>query len=418
MNASYRFHLALACFLTVFLWSNPAAAYIDPGTGSALVYVVTGAVVSLYFLVRSSAYRVIEIFLRRGYSHQKCELAIHCESPRYEITFLPVMHFLAKKKVPMTFFTMYPRDESHCALPKGVAHCEIAPGMVGYAHLNHLQARVLLTTTPQLDVMTFRRSKRVKHYIMIQHAIGESRYVRPYAYDFFDTVLCCGDIVKENIRKMERIRGLPAKNLLHTGVPHYDEILKSVDPARSPGPRPLVLVAPSWGPQSIFQAFGTELVERVAERFDVLVRPHPQMKKSQPEIYERVLNLKGVEVDTARTPIPAMARADVIVSDISGIAQEFALIHEKPVVVVDHGVGLGGLEGAVIGGKSELRELCKEFIIPIPPEDMPNIAQIVERAMKAHNPEHIRSTRDKAVYNFGRASEVAANQIAEILACH
>lgn len=405
------------CFLFALLWSPPAEAYIDPGTGSALIYVVTGTAVSLYFLARSYAYRVLEVFLRRRYNYQSCQLAIHCESPRYEITFLPVMRFLAQKNIPMTFFTMYPRDGSHAQLPPGVAHFELAPGMVGYAYLNHIETKVLLTTTPQLDVMTFRRSKRAKHYIMMQHALGECRYVRPFAYDFFDTVLCCGAALKDNIRRMENIRGTAKKNLLETGVPHYDEIAAAVEAIPRPNRRPLVLVAPSWGPQSIFQAFGTELVERIAVRFDVLVRPHPQMRISQPDIYERILKLQGVEVDTSRTPIAAMNRADIIVSDISGIAHEFAFIHEKPVIVIDHDVGLGGLEGAVLGGKSELRDLCREVIVPISPEQMPEIADFIEDALAQHDPQRVQPLREQAVYNFGNSSEVAARQIEEILAC-
>jgi hypothetical protein len=212
--------------LAGLLCARPAAAYIDPGTGSALVGVVTAVVVSVYFAVRALYFRIAELVFRARYRHQKCGLAIHCEDPRYEITFLPVIRSLAERGVELTYFTMYERDGSFEPLPSSVTHRSIAPGMVGYAYLNNLEAEVLVTTTPQLDVMTFRRSKRVGHYCHIAHALGESRYVRPYAYDFFDSVLCCGEVLKTNIRRMEEIRGLPAKELLETGIPHYDELVR------------------------------------------------------------------------------------------------------------------------------------------------------------------------------------------------
>ena len=204
---------ALLAASVLCLWAAPAAAYIDPGTGSALLYVVTGLVVAAFFALRGLYYRLVELVFRVRHKHQRCVVAIHCESPRYEITFLPVVRVLAAQGVEVTYFTMYERDGSFDPLPDGVVHREIAPGMVGYSYLNHLEADLLVTTTPQLDVMTFRRSKRVKHYSHIPHALGESLYVRPYAYDFFDSVLCCGPILESNIRKIEEIRGLPAKKL-------------------------------------------------------------------------------------------------------------------------------------------------------------------------------------------------------------
>lgn len=396
----------------------PVFAYIDPGTGSALLYVITGLFVGVYFAARGLYYRAAELIFRGRHKRQKCTLAIHCEDPRYEITFLPVLRILAQDQVDVTFFTMYPRDDSFEALPLGVTHCEIAPGMVGYAHLNHLEAEVLVTTTPQLDVMTFRRSRRVKHYSMMQHALGESRYVRPYAYDFFDSVLCCGEIVKKNIRKIEEIRNLPKKQLFETGIPHWDELRKHVDTEeREPRERPLVLIAPSWGPFSIFQAFGTGIVEKVAQKYDVVVRPHPQMKISQPEIYATIMALEGVSVDTSRTPGEVMARADVLISDISGIMHEFAFIHEKPVIIVDHKVQMSGLEGELLGGESELKERCRDFIVPIPPSEMEGVLDTIEKVLREHSRARIVEVREKTVYNFSHASEVAAAQIRELIAC-
>jgi hypothetical protein len=406
--------LAMLAFC-LLLPAAPVFGYIDPGTGSALFYVVTGILVSLYFGVRGLYYRAAEMLLRRRYPQQRCELAVHCEDPRYEITFLPVIEALAARGVEIAFFTMYERDASFERLPAGVTHRAIEPGMVGYAYLNNIEATLLATTTPQLDVMTFRRSKRVRHYAMVQHALGESRFVRPYAYDYFDSVLCCGPLLAANIRRMEEIRGSAPKQLLHTGLPHYEALLRAAQAAPPLGPETLVLVAPSWGPLSMFEAFGTDFVAEIAKHFAVLVRPHPQMRVSQPELYARILSLEGVEVDTARTPAGAMARAHVVLSDISGISHEFAFIYERPVVVIDRQLTLGGLEGELLGGDSELKSRCAEFIVPVPPGEMPNIVQHLRHTLEHHSPERLRAVRAELVYNFGSAGVVAAEQLEQIL---
>lgn len=401
--------------LLLLLHAATAAAYIDPGTGSALFYVISGVVVSIYFGVRGLYYRVVEGIFRVRHKDQRCELAIHCEDPRYEITFLPVLKALAEKGVGPTFFTMYPRDASFEPLPEKVTHRAIEPGMVGYAYLNNIEADLLVTTTPQLDVMTFRRSKRVKHYAILQHALGESRYVRPYAYDYYDSVLCCGEVVKANIRKIEAIRGLPAKELYDTGIPHYEELLKRRDAAPALEGEPVVLVAPSWGPFSMFESFGVDFVAAIARHYRVIVRPHPQMKISQPELYAKVLASSGVTVDTRRTPADAMSRAHILLSDISGITHEFAFIYERPVVIVDQKRIAGGLEGDLLGGDSELKERCREFIVPVSPEEMPNIVAHIGRALENHSVARLAEVRSQLIYNFGHASQVAAEQLTNIL---
>jgi hypothetical protein len=401
--------------LWLLLHAATAAAYIDPGTGSALFYVVSGLVVSIYFGIRGLYYRLVEAVFRVRHKDQRCDLAIHCEDPRYEITFLPVLKALVERGVEPTFFTMYERNASFEPLPAKVTHRSIAPGTMGYAYLNNIEADLLVTTTPQLDVMTFRRSRRVKHYANLSHGLGESRYVRPYAYDYFDSVLCCGEILKANIRRIEAIRGLPAKQLYETGIPHYEELLRGRGEAAPPSGAPVVLVAPSWGPFSMFESFGIDFIAAIAQQYRVIVRPHPHMKVSQPELYAKVLALSGVTVDTQRTPADAMSQAHVLLSDISGITHEFAFIHERPVLIIDHRIA-GGFEGDLLGGDSELKDRCREFIVPIPPAEIPNIVAHIGRTLENHSVERLADVRAQLVYNFGKASEVAAGQLAEILA--
>jgi hypothetical protein len=409
--------LTTVFLLALLFCGTPVYAYIDPGTGSALVYVVTGIVVSIYFAARGLYYRAKELLFRAKFESHRCNLALHSEDPRYETTFLPVLRALAERNVDLTYFTMYERSDSFEPLPPSVTHRSVPQGLVGYSYLNQLEAKMLVTTTPQLDVMTFRRSRKVKHYGHIPHALGESRFVRPFAYDFFDSVFCCGRLLEQNIRRIESLRKLPPKQLLRTGIPHYDELLRKRKESQAREGPPTVLIAPSWGPLSLFQVFGTDFVRRAAERFDLIVRPHPQMKASQSELYEEVLAIEGVAVDSRPTPADAMSRADVLVSDISGIIYEFAFIQEKPVIVIDQEVGIGGLEGYLLGDVVTLREQCREFIVGLRPADIDSLCDTIDAAMAPRAPGRIPEARKDLIYNWGHAGPTAACQIEQILAC-
>jgi hypothetical protein len=139
------------------------------------------------------------------------------------------------------------------------------------------------------------------------------------------------------------------------------------------------------------------------------------MKVSQAALYERILAIPGVEVDTARTPSEAMSRAHILLSDISGITHEFAFIYERPVLIIDRKQVVGGLEGEILGGDSELKQRCSSFIVPMPPSEMPNVIRHLENVLANHSAARIAEVRSQLVYNFGRASDVAADQLAAIL---
>lgn len=409
-----RFALLSALSLVL---ARPALAYIDPGTGSALVYVVTGVIVSAYFALRGLWYKLVELTFRVRFRAQKCRLAIHCEDARYESTFLPILRGLSARGIEATVFTMYERDAATAPLPPGTTHVAIPPGLVGYAYLNHLEADLLVTTTPQLDVMTFRRSRRVRHYCHVPHALGEARYVRPFAYDFFDSVLCCGPLLEENVRRIEATRRLPAKRLYETGVPHYDELLAEAARAVVQVQPGTVLVAPSWGPLGLFTRFGTAFVREIAHRRPVVVRPHPQMRISQAALYEEVLAIEGVTVDTAPTPATAMAGAEILVSDISGIVYEFAFIHAKPVLVVGEEAEVDGLEGFHLHDVPSLRERCSDFVVALRPSEIDLLPDKIDETLRRDLPGRIVEARRELVFNFGSAGEAAARQIEEILRC-
>lgn len=409
-------NVAVATALAVFVFPRTAHAYLDPGTGSALVYVVSALVASTYFFLRGLYLRILELAFRGRFRAEKRDIILHSEVAHYESTFLPIIRALAKRKIPFAYVTMYERPASAEPLPPEASHRAIPSGLVGYSYLNHLEAKLVVTTTPQLDVMMFRRSKNVRHYSMVQHGLGEARFDRPFAFDYFDSIMCCGPLIAENIRKLEALRKLPPKKLLPTGVPHYSELLAHKQKAE-PHEGKTVLIAPSWGPMGLFSVLGTDFVKSLVQRYRVIVRPHPQMKISEPALLDEVRAVAGITLDAAPTPAESIARADIVVSDISGIVYEFAFIHEKPVVVIDGERGLDALEGHLIETDTSLQKRCAGFVFPLAPADIADLPDKIEEALGEDLSGRIAETRASLIHNFGTAGDVAAAQIEELVAC-
>lgn len=405
----FRFIIAMVIVGSTF----PVHAYIDPGTGSVLLYVITGTVASLFFAIKGLFYRVADLVSGRKIARDEAFVAIHSEDRRYENTFVPIMHELTKLGVPYTYYTMYERDERCLPLPEDAKHKAIAPGLLGYAFLNKLKAKLLLTTTPQLEIMTFKRSRQVDHYCFVQHALGDATYMRPFPYDYFDSVMCCGTSLQENIRAIEDLRSAPPKQLLETGLPHYDTLLQRRQDLANPD-ETVVLVAPSWGELSLFKIAGLDFIDALSARFKVIVRPHPQIKISQPEILEAIQQIQGVEIDLNPLLDQTLARADLLISDFSGIIHEFAFIYEKPVLVANYEKDLESFEGFELNQGSTIGKKCAAFIQYFDPENMQTIADRVEETLTSFSVTQVQTIRSELIYNFGDASRVAAKQIQEL----
>lgn len=404
-------------FLLILLAPNLSYAYIDPGTGSAIVYIVIALVTSAYFAVKGAYYKIADVFAGRAIKREVCDIAIHSEDRRYELTFLPIMRHLSELGVAYTYYTMYERDDEFEELPENSQHQSISPGLMGYSFLNRLTANVFVTTTPQLDVMTFKRSNKVKHYLFVQHALGEAIYMRPFPYDFFDSVMCCGKTLKENILQLEKIRNSEPKALYDMGIAHYDELLKRRADCRVNSRKKVILVAPSWGELSLFKKYGTNFVALLADKFEVIVRPHPQMKISQHGLYKEVLALNNVEIDLNYTFEESMSRADILISDFSGIIHEFAFVYERPVIVADYEKELGGFEGAILNKQSEIAKICEGFIVSMSFGDLSQFDKQVEDVIANFSLALMRKVRGDLIYNFGYAGEKIAEKISEIRQC-
>ncbi len=405
----------------------PLFAYLDPGSGSALLYALVGLFISISYFAQGLWLDVSLYFGRRQKGKNllgtKADILFHSEGAQYDHLFVPVLkQFSGKERI--VYITQYVRDgDRFPVLPDFVDHYVLDSGAKGFATLNLVQAKVFVTTTPQLGVMMFKRSKRVGHYCHLLHAASDITTYRFFAFDQFDSVLCAGDYMKESFRELERQRKTRRKQLFTTGITYFDEFsnqrpANGTEDGRPEGVgRKTILLAPSWGPNGIFSVYGPEFLKRLPAGYDIVIRPHPQLRISQKEIYDEVARLAaelGFELDLSPSNAAVLARADLMITDFSGVGYDFAFGYEKPVVVIDTHLDYSLFEGRFLntalwpeGVRSSVGRTVDESNIG----DLPAIIQ----ASLEEGREQVRKTRDLYLANFGRASETAKDQLLEIL---
>lgn len=317
--------------------------YIDPGTGSMLFTILIG-------VVGAGLYSVRMLFIKLRFkfsggkvkeSGKKIPLVIFSDDKRYWTNFEPVCRELDRRGRDLVYMTA---SEDDPALKNPYPHVKaefIGRGNRAFAKLNILRAGVLLSTTPGLDVYQWKRSKEVQKYVHMLHAASEVTMYRMFGIDYYDAVLLSGEYQRRDIRDLEKLRDLPAKELVMTGIPYMDEMAARL--ARS-GPAPehprTVLLAPSWGPSAIFGVYGGRIIEQLLKTgYHVIVRPHPQSFTSEKEMIDRLMReypaSEQLEWNRDNDNFEVLRRSDILISDFSGVVFDFTLIYDKPVIYTD-----------------------------------------------------------------------------------
>ncbi|MBR6418237.1 MAG: YidC/Oxa1 family membrane protein insertase, partial [Bacteroidales bacterium] len=210
-----------------------------------------------------------------------------------------------------------------------------------------MDADIVVMTTPDLGTYQLKRSyvKRDVEYCYIGHGTSSiSLTFRKGAFDHFDTVFVNGQYHIDEHRATERVYGLKPKTLVPAGYPYLDTLVR-MNPGKSYGEetgKELILIAPSHQPGNLLESCLREMVESLCrEGRVVVVRPHPQYIRRFPakvrlivESFKEQLG-EGLRFELDFSVNTSVLSADLLITDWSAIAFEYAIVTKRPVVFVN-----------------------------------------------------------------------------------
>lgn len=314
--------------------------YIDPGTGSMLFTILIGVIGAAIYSVRMLAMK-IRFRLAGGkveVSTKKIPLVIFSDDKRYWQIFNPICRELDKKGIQVVYLTVS-KDDPALENPYANVRAELVENENrAFARLNFLNATMILSTTPGLDVYQWKRSRDVRYFVHIPHAANDITLYRMFGLDHYDAVLLSGEYQVEQIRSLEKLRNLPAKELVKVGIPYMDEMALRL---QKEGPAPehprTVLLAPSWGSSAILGVYGGKIIDVLLKTgYHVIVRPHPQSFKSEKELMDKLMSQypesEQLEWNADTDNFEVLRRSDILISDFSGVIFDFSLVYDKPII--------------------------------------------------------------------------------------
>lgn len=366
-----------------------ALSYIDPGTGSMLFTLLIGLLTTGYFFFKKLLIR-IKFSLSAGKAdvqEQKLPYVIFSDDKRYWNVFEPICAEFDRRGIDVAYWTASPDDPALDAEYEHVHASFIGEENKAFAKLNMMSATVCLATTPGLDVYQWKRSKDVDWYVHTFHTVGTALGYRMFGMDFFDAVLLTGEYQIDEIRTLEEARNLPAKELEIVGSTYMDTMAERIEQEPTHGEHETtVLLAPSWGPNAILRAYGERIIDALIDTgFKVIIRPHPQSKTSDKDVLDKLMakypNGESVQWNFDNDNFECLNKADIMITDFSGVIFDYALIFDKPVIYTPANYDDSIYDAAWYDKPQWRFEAYPTFGVPLDESQFPKMREVITEVM-------------------------------------
>lgn len=213
-----------------------------------------------------------------------------------------------------------------------------------------MDADIVVMTMPDLENYHIKRSyvRKDIEYIYIPHGMDSLNLtMRTGSVNNFDTVFCVGKHQKEEIQKIEQVYHTPSKHLVEWGYSLLDEMrvdyehsLEQKSYTEKEVQKKKILIAPSWQIDNIVDSCLEKILDNLRQKdYEVIVRPHPQHVRHRKELMEslqqKYAHDENIVIQTDFSSNSTVFEADLMITDWSGIAYEYAYTTQKPVLFIN-----------------------------------------------------------------------------------
>jgi YidC/Oxa1 family membrane protein insertase len=221
-----------------------------------------------------------------------------------------------------------------------VVNVYIGRGFVRVLFFIFVKSKYFFMTLTDLNNHELKKSTFVENYIYIFHStISLFRGYTKSAFDHYDTFFSTGPTCTKELKKIIENRLLKKKTIQEVGYFLFDRLHNQI---QSHFKNNYVLIAPSWNVNSenFFELDCLNLIIYLLNKnYDVILRPHPEHFKRNKEhlnlIKKRTASYQNFKFDFEPDNIRSISDSNILITDYSGIAIEYTLINEKPVIYFD-----------------------------------------------------------------------------------
>jgi len=328
---------------------------------------------------------------------------------------------LLKNKVEIIFLTSSNDDPGLKIKDKRCESFYIERGYVLNWLFNNHTGKLMILSTPDLNKFQLKRSRNKCHYIYTHHSlVSHHMAYRKGAFDNYDTILCAGPHHYREIRAIENKYNLTKKYLIKFGYALFDniKIIKYKDILTS-RKNIHVVIAPSWGVNSIFEKIGIELVSLlIKEKFKITLRPHPETIRQNSKNYNNLKSQfsdnKLISFDEIPSSFKTFSTSTLLITDYSGTSFEYAFGYLKPVLFIDlpKKINNNDFESIKhipieISSRSKIGKIIKTT-------NLSSVSHEIKNLLNIKYTLQLKKERKKYLYNYGKASKNGVGEIIKL----
>ncbi len=277
-----------------------------------------------------------------------------------------------------------------------------------------VNCRVFVLTMTDLNQFHLKRSINPVHYVYVFHSLVSTHMIyRHGAFDYYDSILCCGLHQVEEIRRHEELYGLKAKNLVETGYYRLERLHKAYSGHNKESKGLSVLVAPTWGSSNLLEICGEELLRILMDGgYKITLRLHPEtVKKHKYSVRD------NIPLEVSVSNMDSLVNADILITDWSGIGMKYAFGTERPVIFIDTPRKVNNPKYEELGIEPVESFLRDKIGVIVSPERLDTIPEVIYDLISnglAYKKDIV-ELRRKYVYAFGHSAEIGAQYIKEMV---
>ena len=364
-----------------------------------------------------------------GLKQNERDVVFYSENENSMLIFKSLISELTNKHNLNICYVTSSKDESILKKPNNrIKSFFIGDGVVRTKFFLNLKAKILIMTMPDLETFHIKKSKVYPvHYVYLFHSMVSTHLVyRRSAFEHFDSIFCVGNYQLDEIRSTEKLYNLKPKNLIRYGYGHLDNLLekysKRILLPKNNENKLHILLAPSWSDDGLFENFGEKVIDiLLREGYKVTFRPHPMtQKKSKKKIdrmTEKFSKNESFLLEQNIFNFDSFLFSDIMITDWSGAALEFAFAFEKPVLFIDVPKKINNPEYEKIPQvpiEVSIREKIGKIILPTDLELIPNEIKMLYGQTKELR-DKITKIRNELIFNVGESKKDGAEEIIKLL---
>ena len=333
----------------------------------------------------------------------------------------PLLNALLDDDIAVTYVTSDDRDPGLLKLSNKYRSIYIGKGFFRILFFQFLKAKLLILTMMDLNNFELKRSMHPVHYVYIFHSLTSTHMVdTEKSFDHYDTIFCAGPHQKKEIELREKNKDLKAKNLIPYGYPRIEKLIQLSSKPKNE--KKVILLAPTWGEQSIINLMGMEICSIIINQgYSLILRPHHETIKRSPQLIDEI-EKKYSHLETFRLvremgDSESLLQSDLLICDWSGTAIEYAFGLEKPVIFIDIPPRVRNPNWREIQSEPlemSIREKVGRVICPSKLDELPSsISQLLNEDQVSSS--LIKSLREEFIYNLSDSEIIGREEIKKLL---